>query len=216
MASDLERQAGRLQLLREEQEKAGLREIARISAAHRLNGHDCNVLQQWRDSGFAGRRPELSFEIQQRLEQEKQHELREQLRAAEAEHRRREQANIDRAKWEARQEAERQWRLANPELAKQQDEEKEERLRKAAERYQRLQDEQRQQREAELRDRDLKAKVHYEGALSLDTDEFLRWCSIADEDDLKNFDAECLSRARQLRPPSPLKDWLDAFLSLVR
>lgn len=67
--------------VRQRQVAAGRAAIEKLQLKATLNGYDRNVLDQWVAGGCSGRMPELSFEIQGRLEDEKQQERRERAEA---------------------------------------------------------------------------------------------------------------------------------------
>ena len=174
-----------------------MQEIARLSAAHQLNGYDRNVLAQWEASGFHGKRPQLSFELQAVWQTEKDRE-REQIERDRQQH----LAKLERLE-EQRREAERkrlekeEWRKANPELAAQQDAEE------AAERERRRQERETQAAikamETALQERKdrIRAFVHHHSPQELDADDFLFWAeTLATPEELEAFDQDCLKRAR--------------------
>lgn len=175
----------------------GQREIARLSAAHQLNGYDRNVLAQWEASGFNGKRPQLSFELQAAWQSEEDRE-REQIEREQERHR----TFLERLE-EERKEAERkrlereEWRKANPELAAQQDaEEAAERERRRQERLNREAIEAMELALKERHDR-IRAFVHHHNPQGLNAEDFLLWAeTLATPEELEAFDQDCLKRAR--------------------
>lgn len=175
----------------------GQREIARISAAHQLNGYDRNVLAQWEASGFNGKRPQLSFELQAAWQSEEDRE-REQI-----ERNRQAHLKLLEQQEEWRKEAERQrlereeWRKANPELAAQQDaEEAAERERRRKEREAQQAIEAMEKALQERKDR-IRAFVYHHSPQELNAEDFLFWAeTLATPEELEAFDQDCLKRAR--------------------
>lgn len=203
---------------KEQRIAAAQRELARISAAHPLNGFDRNVLAQWEQGGFVGRRPQLSFEFQAQWQQEVDALRAEDEQAYQDMLRRREELRIARAQAKAEAEAKRlameQWRRDNPELAAQQDQEKERQREEAARRYREEQEERQRLLKAEQAERErldkIKRTVRLEGPQALDALDFIEWVEhIATEEQLAEFDRDCIKRSRVLRRPAWLRHILD-------
>lgn len=199
---------------REQQIAAARRELAKISAAHQLNGFDRNVLAQWERGGFAGRRPQLSFEFQAQWQQEVDALRAEDERAYQDTLRRREELRIAKVEAEAKQLAMEQWRRDNPELAAQQDQEKQRQREEVSRRYREEQEARQRLLKAEEAERQrlstIKRTVHLEGPQALDAADFLEWIEhIATEEQLAMFDRDCIKRSRLLRTPA----WLRRILS---
>lgn len=189
---------------------AAQREIARISAAHRLNGFDRNVLAQWEQGGFVGPRPRLSFEFQAEWQREADEQRAEDERAHQEVLRRREELRIASKKAETRRQAEEQWRRDNPELAAQQDQEKERQREERARRYREEQEARQRLLAAEEAEPHrlsrIRRTVHMEGPQALDAADFLDWVEhIATEEQLADFDQDCIRRSRLLRTPAWLR-----------
>lgn len=196
---------------------AALREIARISAAHPLNGFDRNVLAQWEQGGFVGRRPRLSFEFQSQWQREVDAQRAEDERAHQEVLRRREELRIASEKAEAQRQAKEQWRRDNPELAAQQDQEEERQREELARRYREEQEERQRLLKAEEAERQrlstIKRTVCLDGPQALEAADFIEWVEhIATEEELAEFDRDCIKRSRNRRTPAwlrPILDWLD-------
>ena len=181
---------------------AGARELARISAAHPLNGFDRNVLRDWEQRRFSGPRPRLSFEFQAEWQQAIDAENAEIRQESERAAQYRAELLAAQIKAKAEREAHEQWRRDNPVLAAQEDVKEQERIAANAERYR----QQQELRNAELKEqerlRDIQRTARFEGPQHLDGDDFLLWCeTIATPEELEAFDAACVARAmRQHRP----------------
>ena len=198
---------------REQRIAAARRELAKISAAHPLNGFDRNVLAQWERGGFAGRRPRLSFEFQAQWQREVDALRAEDEQAYQDMLRRREELRIAEAKRLAME----QWRRDNPELAAQQDQEKERQREEVSRRYREEQEARQRMLKAEEAERQrlstIKRTVCLDGPLALEAADFIEWIEhIATEEELAEFDRDCIKRSRNRRTPAWLRhilDWLD-------
>lgn len=182
----------------------GMQEIARLSAAHQLNGYDRNVLAQWEASGFNGKRPQLSFELQDAWRSEEERERaqverdrQEHLAKLERLEEQRREAERQRLERERKRQEHEEWRRANPELAAQQD------AKEAAERERRRQEREAQaaikEMETALQERkdQIRAFVYHHGPQELNAEDFLFWAeTLAAPEELEAFDQDCLRRAR--------------------
>lgn len=155
------------------------------------------MLAQWEASGFNGKRPQLSFELQAAWQSEEEQER------AQVERDRQEHLSFLERLETARREAERkrlereEWRKANPELAAQQDAEKAaERERRRQERLDREAIEAMERALKERHDR-IRAFVCHHSPQELNAEDFLFWAeTLATPEELEAFYQDCLKRAR--------------------
>lgn len=198
-----------------EREARGRREVAALltAASHRLNGYDVNVLRQWEESGYAGRRPVLSFEMQKQWEKEKQERRREELQERMRARERAAAMEAHRLNCARLLEELQRWREENPLKAEAIDAMqaaigRERRRLAAAKRaeQERLQLEQeRQNQERERQAQLLRRGQDKAGLLAMDEREFLEWCELVDAERLEAFTAELEADAREARKPAWLR-----------
>jgi len=201
-------QTKRFQRVEERKEKAA-REFAQLSAQHPVTGYDRNVMQQWIEAGACGKRPRLSFELQEMWISEEERELRERTRQLELEaerlHRQAAAAALRRTKackaekvavrlagWDAEHPAEAEKRGRRKQLVQQ---------RRAAEKA---------EREQKLKDEALRRSIHRrvnagpgglkERILQLDEEEFRIWSEgLATIEQLELFGQELFNDGKKLR-----------------